>query len=266
MSAETGNWRLKPAADIRVDVVIPAYNEAHVLEHSIRRVHEFFEAQVPYRWRIVIAENGSRDGTADVGRDLSQTMPRVDMVTVGQPGRGLALRTAWTQSSADVVSYTDVDLSTELEAFPRLFTALIDGGHDVAVGSRLLPDSKTTRGLKRTIISRGYNLILKIAFGVSFSDAQTGFKGLTRRAVREVLPLARDNAWFLNTEILVLAEQLGLRIADLPVTWVDDDDSRVKILSTAWKDLRGVHRLRRTFRDRAGWTAMLQSRDGGGTA
>ncbi len=266
MSEDPSAWRLKPTGDIRVDVVIPVYNEAHVLERSIRRIHQFFEAQIPYQWRIVIAENGSRDGTGQVAGQLSKTMAKVHLVAVGQPGRGRALRTAWMQSDADIVSYTDVDLSTELEAFPRLFGALIAGNYDVAAGSRLLPASRTTRGLKRTVISRGYNLLLKVALGVSFSDAQTGFKGLTRRAIREVLPLVRDRAWFLDTELLVLAERVGLRIADIPITWVDDDDSRVKIFATAWEDLRGIHRLRRTLGDRAGWAAMLRSRDDDGTA
>lgn len=132
MSEDPCAWRLKPTADIRVDAVIPVYNEAHVLEHSIRRVHDFFAAQIPYRWRIVIAENGSRDGTAEIAGRLRDTMSNVGVVEVEQPGRGRALRTAWTQSDADVVSYTDVDLSTELEAFPRMFASLIEGGYDVA--------------------------------------------------------------------------------------------------------------------------------------
>ena len=174
MTPETHDWRLKPASAIQVDVVIPVFNEAHVVDDSVRRVHEYFSAHSPYAWRIVIAENGSTDNTADVGRRICGELSQVDMVAVGQPGRGRALRTAWSRSTADIVSYTDVDLSTELEAFPRLFHALIDEGYDVAVGSRLLEASRTTRGLKRQIISRGYNALLHIAFGVRFSDAQTG--------------------------------------------------------------------------------------------
>lgn len=253
MTPDPANWRLKPTSDIEVDVVIPVHNEAHVLESSVQRVHEFFGANVPHRWKIVIAENGSRDRTEGVARQLCRQASNVDLLVVGQPGRGRALRTAWMHSTADLVCYTDVDLSTELEAFPRLFRALVDHEYDLAVGSRLLKDSRTTRGMKREIISRGYNLFLKLALGVRVSDAQAGFKALTRDAVRRIIPLAKDQSWFLDTEILVLAEKLGMRIADIPITWVDDDDSRVKIIDTARKDIQGVLRLRRAFRAGTDW-------------
>jgi hypothetical protein len=141
--------------------------------------------------------------------------------------------------------YTDVDLSTSLEALPRFLTAIIDGGYDLAIGSRLARDARTTRSVKREIVSRCYNAMLKLVLGVRFSDAQTGFKAVTRPVVERVIPLVKDDGWFLDTELLVLSERLGYRIADLPVVWVEDDDSRVKIVRTAWDDICGVARLRR---------------------
>jgi glycosyltransferase involved in cell wall biosynthesis len=242
------SWRLKPRELITVDVMIPVLNEAHVLERSVRAVHDHFSAQVPLSWQIVIVENGSTDGTAAVARRLCEELPRVDVVVLTQPGRGRALRMAWTRSTADIVSYTDVDLSTALSGFPELFGALIDGGYDLAVGSRLAPGARTTRSFKRQIISRGYNALLKLMLGVRFSDAQTGFKAVTREVVQRVLPLVEDQSWFLDTEMLVIAERLGYRIADLPVEWIEDDDSRVKIVKTAIEDVRGILRLRRTLR------------------
>jgi glycosyltransferase involved in cell wall biosynthesis len=238
-------WRARPAPQIRVDLVIPVLNEAHVIERSVRTVHAFLTARIPYGWRIVVAENGSTDGTADVVRRLIRQVDGVDLLVVGRRGRGGALRAAWSRSDADIMCYTDVDLSTSLDALPRLFTAIIDEGYDLAVGSRLARGSRTNRSLKREIVSRGYNAILKLALGVRFSDAQTGFKAVTRPVVERVLPLVKDDGWFLDTELLVLSERLGYRIADLPVVWVEDDDSRVKILKTAWDDLCGVARLRR---------------------
>jgi hypothetical protein len=164
---------------------------------------------------------------------------------LSRAGRGGALRAAWSRSDADVVGYTDVDLSTSLNEFPRLFGALVNDGFDVAVGSRLAPSARTTRSFRRQVLSRGYNVLLKLVLGVGFSDAQTGFKALTREVVEKVLPLVKDDHWFLDTELLVLAERLGYRVADLPITWVEDDDSRVKIVSTVWEDLKGVYRLKR---------------------
>lgn len=238
------DWRRKAASDLRIDVVVPVLNEAHVLERSIARLYAFLSEAVPYDWRIIVAENGSTDGTAEVAERLAQRFPRLELLVIGQRGRGRALRASWGRPRADIVCYTDVDLSTELEALPKLFRALIDEGYDVAVGSRLAPGARTTRSWKREVISRAYNLILRLALKVHFSDAQTGFKAITREVADRVLPLVRDQSWFLDTELLVLSERLGYRIADIPVRWIEDDDSRVKIVRTAWEDLKGVARVR----------------------
>jgi glycosyltransferase involved in cell wall biosynthesis len=241
----SSDWRANPAPQIAVDLVIPVLNEAHVVERSVRTVHDFLTRNIPYRWRIVVAENGSTDGTADVVRRLTDQLDRVDLLVVGRRGRGGALRAAWTRSSADVLCYTDVDLSTNLNSLAPLIGALVNGGYDLAIGSRLAKGARTTRSFKRELVSRSYNAILKLVLDVGFSDAQTGFKAVTREVVDRVLPLVKDDGWFLDTELLVLSERLGYRIADLPVEWTEDDDSRVKILKTAWDDLRGVARLRR---------------------
>jgi glycosyltransferase involved in cell wall biosynthesis len=227
-----------------VDVVIPVLNEAHVLEKSVQTVRAFLAANLPYRWRVVIVDNGSSDGTDDIGRRLAAELPDVQFVHLQQRGRGRALRHAWTQSDADVVSYTDVDLSTELPALPKLIDAIFNEGYDVSTGSRLMKESKTVRGYKREFISRCYNLMVKAVLFTSFSDAQCGFKAVSRRAVNEIVPQIKDQSWFFDTELLVLAEKQGYRIKDVPVLWIEDDDSRVKIVKTAWDDIKGVFRLR----------------------
>jgi glycosyltransferase involved in cell wall biosynthesis len=247
-SLRAGPWRSKPPSNIKVDVVIPVLNEAHVLEQSIRMLERFFSDNIALDWRLVIAENGSADATGEIGRRLAAELPRVECLTIGRRGRGRALKVAWSLPDADILCYTDVDLSTELQAFPQLFHALIEESYDVAVGSRLAAASQTTRSLKRELISRAYNQVLRMALDVGFSDAQTGFKAITREVADQVLPLIKDDSWFLDTELLVLSERLGYRIADIPVRWIEDDDSRVKIIRTAWEDLKGVARLRRALR------------------
>ncbi|HXG43219.1 MAG TPA: dolichyl-phosphate beta-glucosyltransferase [Gemmatimonadales bacterium] len=229
---------------LTVDVVIPVLNEAHVLARSVATVRAFLAQRVDWRWRVVIVDNGSTDGTDRVARDLAARWADVRFLQLRERGRGRALRHAWTQSDAAIVAYMDVDLSTELEALPKLVAAIQSGGFDLGTGSRLLPESRTTRSFKREFISRCYNLFVKAVLWTSFSDAQCGFKAVSRRVVNEVIPQIRDQAWFFDTELLVLAEKQGYRIYDLPVRWVEDDDSRVKILRTAWEDIKGVFRLR----------------------
>ena len=237
-------------SDITADIVIPVLNEAHVLANSIERLRAELPDLLPYRWRVVVVDNGSSDGTDDIGRELSAKHRDVAFIRLEQRGRGRALRHAWLQSSADLVCYMDVDLSTDLSALPLALGVLVDGGYDIAVGSRLMRDSRIKRSLKREIISRLYNVFVKLMLRTKFSDAQCGFKALTRGAVEHLVVQIKDQNWFFDTELLVLAENQGYRIADIPVTWVEDTDSRVKILRTSWDDIKGVLRLRRHLRSR----------------
>src|SRR5204863_1222385 len=159
-------------------------------------------------------------------------------------GRGRALRAAWSASTAEVVAYMDVDLSTDLDALLPLVAPLVSGHSDVAIGTRLAPGAEVVRGPKREAISRAYNLLLKAALGAGFSDAQCGFKAVRADVARELLPLIEDDGWFFDTELLVLAERNGLRIHEVPVDWIDDPDSRVDVVRTAAGDLRGLWRMR----------------------
>jgi glycosyltransferase involved in cell wall biosynthesis len=231
---------------VRVDVVIPVYNEEKVLAESVDRLADFLGEHVKQDWRIVIADNASIDGTAAVGREVeARHAGRVAYLHLDQKGRGRALRKAWLESDADVVSYMDVDLSTNLEAFPQLVGKILDEGYDVAIGSRLKKGARVTRQWKREVISRGYNLLVLGLFPRrSFSDAQCGFKALTRRAADRLVPLVENNNWFFDSELLLRADQLGFRIAEVPVEWVEDLDSRVNIAKTASEDVKGLLRVR----------------------
>jgi glycosyltransferase involved in cell wall biosynthesis len=236
-----------------VDLVIPVLNEAHVLEKSITTVRQFLADYPQWQWRVVIVDNGSTDGTDRVARQLTEQFSDVRFVQLPQRGRGRALRHAWTQSEADVMCYTDVDLSTELPALPRMVRAILEEGYEVSTGSRLMRESRTVRGFKREFISRCYNYFVKVILFTSFSDAQCGFKAVSQKAVAELVPQIRDQSWFFDTELLVLAEKQGYRVKDIPVTWIEDDDSRVKIVTTAWEDIKGVFRLRwKLWRDMFG--------------
>jgi len=233
------------SSDVMVDVVIPVYNEEEALEGSIATLSAYLGAHCPCRWRIVIADNASTDRTPEVGRRLAEASARVDYMRLEQKGRGRALRYAWSHSPADVLSYMDVDLSTDLDCFMPLIQPLAEGRYGVAIGSRLAPGAKVTRGLKRDVISRIYNLIVKVLFPRKrFSDAQCGFKAVTQAAARELLPVVKDQAWFFDSELLLKAEARGYRIHEVPVKWVDDPGSRVKIAKTAWEDLKGLWRVR----------------------
>ena len=228
-----------------VDVVIPVLNEEKALPGSVAALHSFLKDNLPHPFRIVIADNGSTDSTPDIARALSQQYTEVSWIRLEMRGRGRALRRAWLESDADILSYMDVDLSTNLDAFPKLVGAIVDEGFDLAIGCRLMEGSVVRkRSLKREITSRGYNLIIKAMFFTGFKDAQCGFKAISRRAAQALIPSIKDQAWFFDSELLILAEKGGFRIKDVPVEWVDDPDSRVKVVQTATEDMKGLFRLR----------------------
>ncbi len=226
--------------------MIPVYNEERVLPQSVPVLRDFLAGPAfPYEWRILIADNASIDNTPAVSKRLVAENPgKVEYARIERKGRGFALKQVWLASPMDVVSYMDVDLSTGIEAFPALIRAVAEEGYAVAIGSRLASRAKVTRSLKRRVLTRGYNTIIKALFFTRFSDAQCGFKAISREAAQRIIPLIEDNNWFFDTELLILAERMGYRIKDLPVEWVEDPDTRVKIWSTVTEDLRGLLRLR----------------------
>jgi len=230
-------------AGVQVEIVIPVRDEERDLAPSVRRLDAYLREGFPFTARITIADNGSTDGTWAQARALAAELPRVGAVPLERPGRGGALRSIWSASDADVVAYMDVDLSTDLNALLPLLAPLLSGHSDVAIGTRLARGARVIRGPRRELISRCYNLLLHAALGTGFSDAQCGFKALRADAARALLPLTDDTGWFFDTELLVLAERAGLRIHEVPVDWIDDPDSRVRIISTALADLRGIIRL-----------------------
>ncbi len=228
-----------------VEVVVPVYNEERDLERCVRRLHAYLCSSFPFDCQVTIADNASTDGTWPLAQRLAGELEHVRAVRLDQKGRGRALRTVWGASPAAVLAYMDVDLSTGLEALLPLVAPLVSGHSDLAIGSRLSRGARVVRGPKRELISRCYNLLLHATLGSRFSDAQCGFKAIRADAARRLLPRVRDDGWFFDTELLVLAERSGLRIHEVPVDWVDDPDSRVDLLTTAVADLRGIARLSR---------------------
>ena len=231
-------------AGAQVEVTVPVYNEEKVLAESVRQLHSYLTANIPFRFVITIADNASTDETFVIAQRMCAELPGVRAIHLDQKGRGRALRQVWSASTADVVSYMDADLSTGLEAFLPLIAPLVSGLSDLATGSRLSPGATVVRGPKREIISRAYNLLLRIVLAARFSDAQCGFKAARTDVIKALLPGVQDEAWFFDTELMMLAQRRRLRIWEIPITWVEDPDSSVDIVRTALADLRGVARLR----------------------
>ena len=228
-----------------LDIVFPVFNESKILKESVETLHTFLSNKISIDWKIVIAENGSTDKTLEIAKFLSNKYSNVSVRSYEEPGRGRAVKDSWLLSNADLVSYMDVDLSTELEALIVSLEYMNSDDFDILIGSRLLKDSKVYgRSFKRDFISKTYSLIFRIILGTKFKDAQCGFKIAKRESIQDILKNVKDNGWFFDTELLYKSEKYGLSIKEIPVIWRDDRDSKVKILSTIIKDLIGLLRIK----------------------
>ncbi len=229
----------------QLDIVLPVYNEEHVLAESVGKLRDYLqEHDFPYTWRIVIADNASTDGTLAAGEALADVFGDVEVIHLPQKGRGRALRKAWLESDADASCFMDIDLSTHLEGLEPLARAVLDDGYDVATGSRMTRGSQIERSIGREITSRGFIFLIKVLFFVGLSDTQCGFKAISREAAQELIPRIENEEWFFDTELLLLADKGGYRVKDIPIRWVEDTDTRVNVPKTILEDLAGLLRMR----------------------
>ena len=229
-----------------VELVIPVYNEEGILKQSICTLQAWCAGQPEYSWNIVIANNASTDRTLEIAHQLADKSPdQVSVHDIGIKGRGIALKTVWLNTSADIVAYMDVDLSTDIGHIRELVDPIAAGKADVTYGSRLHRNARTTRSFRREFISRSYVLILRLLAGLKVTDAQCGFKAMSRNAAVRLLPEVLDTQWFFDSELLIIAQHNGVPMEEVPVQWTEDTDSRVNIIKTAVEDLSGIWRLRK---------------------
>jgi hypothetical protein len=226
----------------RLDIMLPVYrgNLPQIPGSLDTQVRFFRQALTDYEWRIVLAINGPEaDHVIDLARKRGEKDRRVTYDYVERPGKGSGIIHAWSGSDADILSYMDIDLSTNIEDFPNL-VAQIGKGYDISIGSRFHPDSTVTRSWKRGIVSLAYHKVfMRVVLGArSYTDGQCGFKAVNRRVVDEILPLIRNRNWFFESEMLYLAERKGLRIKEIPVTWVESDFSGISLYGAVFEFVR----------------------------
>ena len=229
-----------------VDIVIPVLNEEESLPICVQKLLNHTHLFKQYRWKIIIADNGSEDSTGKISKKLTYLHSNVYYLRIKEKGRGRALKRAWGNSTSEVMIYMDVELSTNLAALIRLIDGIIIEKFDICVGTRLSKKSKVIgRKFIREIMSRGYNFLISCFFPwKGFSDAQCGFKGISKKVGYNILPYIKDNEWFFDTELLLACRHYSIPVKEIAVNWVDDPDTRVKILPTVWKDIKGLIRLR----------------------
>ena len=201
-----------------VTAIIPVYNDRTSLEKALPASVDIISGITP-AFEILVAEDGSNDGSAEFVREYGRQDPRVRLLhSDDRQGRGRALNRAIQEAKGTVVCYYDVDLATDMQHLPELIGAIREG-YDIATGSRLLPDSNIVRTGGREIASRSYNFLVRLFLSSRVFDHQCGFKAFNRERILTVLPAIRDKHWFWDTEILVRAQRNGFRVREFGVRW-----------------------------------------------
>ncbi len=213
-----------------VSVVLPAYNEADKLEGAVAKVGQALK-ESGYSYEIIIAEDGSTDGTAECAEEIAQKIPYVKHIhREKRLGRGTALNNAFKQCNGEVFVYMDLDLATDLKYLKPLIDAITVEGYDFSTGSRMLPESKVERSLSRSISSKTYNFLVRHMLGSKLRDHQCGFKAFKREPVLKLLDEVEATHWFWDTEIMVRAHRHGLKIKEIPVEWKSGKGTKVNLL------------------------------------
>lgn len=224
----------KSSKDVVVSLVLPAYNEAEKLEDAVTKINQALE-EMRYPYEIIIAEDGSTDGTAERAEELAQKLDYVRHIhREKRLGRGTALNNAFRQSDGEVLVYMDLDLSTDLKSLKPLVEAIMVEGYDLSTGSRMLPESKVERSLRRSISSKTYNFLVRRMLGSKVRDHQCGFKAFKREPLLRLIDEVEATHWFWDTEILVRAYRHGYEIKEIPVEWKSGADTKVSLLKDSW--------------------------------
>ncbi len=231
-----------------LDILLPIYNEEAILADNAKLLLAYAERHLADDWMITLIINGSSDQSLAIAESLAQSSPRFKIISLKEGGKGRALKAGLATTTADIAVYMDIDLAVSLEALLPLIEAISRQNADLAIGSRLLPQAQTERSWLREGSSRAYNRLAGALLGCKISDLQCGFKAIRQSAIKPILAKIKDDAWFFDTELIFWANQLGFRLAEIPVSWSENRyakrQSKIKLSRDPFIFLKKLFKLR----------------------
>jgi len=240
---------IKKQGGVDVSVVIPAYNEASTIESTVHLVSTTLN-DITKNYEILIAEDGSTDGTACIAERLvKKYRGRVRHIhSKKRLGRGLALENALKASKGPIVAYMDSDLATDLRHLKEIIL-VIRNGADIATGSRYATGAVTKRRPVRLVASLAFNAFVRLILGSKLRDHQCGFKAFRKSSIMKLLDSVEDKHWFWDTEVLVRAQWAGLKVVEIPVRWHYTQATKVNVVDDSkYMGLRILRLWRARFR------------------
>ena len=234
---------------VHLSVVVPAFDEESLLAGSLPRIFEYLAAG-RIDAEVLVVDDGSRDGTADLARRLLRGRPGRLLPVAGNRGKGHAFRRGFLEAAGRWVLLTDADLSTPIEEHRRLADAARERDLDLVIGSRALEASRVElrQGRVRETMGRTFNLFVRLLTGLPYRDTQCGFKLMDRRRLAPIVERMTIDRFAFDAELLFLATRYGLRVGEVPVTWRNSPGSKVTLLRDPLNMLADLVRVRWRFR------------------
>jgi glycosyltransferase involved in cell wall biosynthesis len=226
-------------------IILPAFNESARIGPGLEKALDFVREQ-GWSFEIIVVNDGSRDDTADIVKQLMANAPELRLLeNPGNRGKGYSVRNGMLNARGDILLFSDADFSSPIYEAVKLIGA-INQGAEVAFGSRwLLAETQTKRQSRlRQFVGRAYNLLLRVALGLPYKDTQCGFKAFTRKAAEVIFTRQQIEGWGFDPEILFIARKFGLTLQEVAVEWANDDRSKINPITDGVKMFWELLRIR----------------------
>ena len=234
-------------------IVLPTYNEEKIIEQNIDKIFNYCKQSLnQYDWKIIIADNGSKDKTIELVKNKKNKYPELEYFHLKTPGKGNAIKKAWQNYISDINIFMDADLATDLKHVQELIMLIEKHNYDLVVGSRYSKQSKLNRSFIRSVISLFYNLLIRIFFNIKISDTHCGFKAGSKNLVKKIVPKIQNNGLFFDTELIILSNYCKMLIKQIPVNWEEEKDrkTKIKIIKTGLNYLKQLIKLKSRLKKR----------------
>lgn len=230
-----------------LSIIIPAYNEEARLPETLEKLDKFIASVPEMQVEVLIVNDGSHDGTAQLAREAAEHDPRYRLLdNPGNRGKGYSVRNGMLQARGDWALLTDADLSTPIDEVLTLYRDASSAKAEIAIGSRALDRSKVTvhQSAIREFSGRFFNIIMRLATGLPYQDTQCGFKLFSRQAAKTVFSKQQLAGFGFDVEILYIARLHNLKAVEVPVAWANVEGTKVGLLQglNAFVDIFRVRR------------------------
>lgn len=230
---------------VDVSLILPAFNEVSRIHQTISQSIDYLRG-CGYSYEVIVAADGD-DGTRELVREMAKSDPGISVIgRAERSGKGRGVREAIALAKGSIVGYADADNKVPIQEFEKIAARLKDG-YEVVIGSRGMAESKVEKSqpLYRQLGSRGFRLVLNAVVGLrEISDTQCGFKFFSNRAAKLIFAHQKIDGYMFDVEILVLAKCLGIPVAQVPIRWRDDGDSRLQLVAGNVRNIRDIFRIR----------------------